>query len=97
MSKVILVTPLVLYEVCRSFVNSVVRQVHEDVIQVVLIWWFVFSGSHSTKTLFVEEDAKWVHSTQVNVDSQIKLKIVNKEWFVEVALHHIVLIRVKVF
>ena len=62
------------------FVDGVVREVHEEVIEVVLITfgieWLEFLCSKSNETLLVQKNLQWLATEDKNVQAKVKLKTV---------------------
>ena len=95
-AQVVLFAALVLNVVARRLVDRIVRQVHVEVVEVVLIGGTVLTSRQATEPLIVEKNSKRVHAREEHVNAQIKLELVDQEWLVEIPLHHVVLIRIEV-
>ena len=95
-AQVVLLAALVLNVVARRLVDRIVRQVHVEVVEVVLIGGTVLTGRQATEPLIVEENSERVHAREEHIDAQVELELIDQEWLVEVPLHHVVLIRIEV-
>ena len=60
---------------------------HERLLVVRLGWRLVASRTEAGKTLIAEEGLYRVKSRDYNVDSQVKLDTIEKQWAVQVPLH----------
>ena len=79
---------MVFHEVSRSFVDCIVSQVHEKVVQVGLSWSCVFLGCEAGQPFLEHKDTKWVYAEDEHINSQIELQVVYQVWFCHVALRH---------
>ena len=68
-------------------VDGIVCQVHECLLVVRLGWRLVASRAEAGKTLIAKESLNRVKSRDYNVDSQVKLNAIEKQWAVQVPLH----------
>lgn len=75
--------------VVAVFVDSVVCEVHEDVLEVALQWAFVRDSSESGKSFFVYENSKGADTVDKDVDSKIELQAIDEKRFVEVPLDNV--------
>ena len=82
MAKIIFVAAFVLDVVARKLIDSVVCQVHVQIVQIVLIRWSILARGQSAEALFVKENTERINTTQQNIDSQIELQFINEEWLV---------------
>ena len=96
-AQVVLLAALVLDVVARHLVDRVVRQVHVEVVEIVLVGRSILASGQSAKALLVEQDPERVDTAEQNVDPQVKLQLVDQEWLMQVALHNIVFIGIEVF
>ena len=95
--EIVFITALVLNVVTREFIYSVVRQVHVQVVKIILVGRSVFARCESAQAFLVEKDAQGVHTAQQHIDAQIELQLVYQEWLMEVSLDYVVLIWIEIF
>ena len=96
MTNGIIVFILILHEFTGSLIDCVVGQMHEQVIQVIVIGRNVLVSCESRETFVVHVYPKRIHSTQENVDSEIEFKSLDKIGLVEVSLNDIVIVGIHV-
>ena len=64
---------------------------HEVISEVLRVWHFIRHGGETGETLFVDVYAQWVNTIQQNVYAEIKLKAINEERLLNIALGDLVL------
>jgi len=80
-------------------VDSVVGQMHEQVLQVLLGWAHVLMRGEARQTFFEHEDAKGVNTQDEYINAQVELQAVDQVRFSHVALCNqvVAVFRVDVF
>jgi hypothetical protein len=89
-SHILPVFIFILNESICVFVDGIIRQVHTKVVQVAAHWRLVLLCRESCQALLVDEGAKGIETGDQDVDSQVKLQLVDEIRFVKVSLCHIV-------
>ena len=87
---------IILNEMLTIFVDSVVGQVHEKVVNVTLFGFYVRFGCKSGKTVFEKENTERIHPIKKNVYSKVKFQIIYQERIVEVSLSNVVFRRINI-
>ena len=90
MSDIILNIMLVVDEVGALFVYSVVREVHHDVLNVLLARFFVLLRGEPAEALLVDEDLEGPDTFEEDVDSHVEFEIVYEVGVHEVFLDYVV-------
>ncbi len=70
----VLVLILISLESIIVFIDGVVRQMHEQVVQVAFGRAYVFTCRKSSQTFLINKDPKWIYSIDQSIDTQIELK-----------------------
>ena len=65
---------------------------HEEIVQVAVVWSCVLLGGKPSKSFTEDENAKGVDSVDEHVNSEVKLEVVDKIWLVKVSLDDILLV-----
>ena len=81
-THLVLLAALVLDVVACRLIDGVVSEVHVEIAEVVLIWRPILASGQAAQPFFVEQNAQRVNSAQQNVDSQVKLQLVDQKWLV---------------
>lgn len=68
---------LILLESIVTLVDGIVRQVHEQVVDVGRLWPHVGLGGEAGNTFVMYVYAHWVDSIEQHVESQVILEVVN--------------------
>lgn len=77
-------------------VYRVVCQVHEHVAQVLLGWLLVRLGRETSHAFAEKVDLKWFNGEQKDIESTVKLKVIDQHWLLNVLLNDVVVIGVEV-
>ena len=88
MSLIIIFLILVLLKVVIVFVDSIVCEMHVQVVHVVIIRHLVLLSGESSKTPLMQIYAERVHTIEEGIDSQIKFKVVYQVGPLDVSLHN---------
>ena len=64
---------LVEYEVIAVFLNCVVRQMHEEVVQIVVLWAHILFSRKTSKALLVHKNSERVDTVDECVYSKVEL------------------------
>ena len=76
-------------KVARLLVDGVVGQVHEQIVEVFLLWRRVGLSGEPGQALLEHEDTQRVHAIDQHVDTQVKLQPFDQVRLRHVALGHI--------
>jgi hypothetical protein len=82
-----------LLKISRFFIDRVVGQVHEQIVEVAADRRLVNRSSKSCKTFFVYVYSQWLNACYKHIDPKVKLKSINQVGLVQVTLCYVVLIR----
>ena len=85
MPNILAVLSLIKLELLAEFVDRIVRQVHEDVLDVSIL--LVFVCCEAREAVVVEEDPERIDAGQKNIDSEIKLQPIDQERIPQVLLY----------
>ena len=77
--------------VCIIFVDGIVSKVDERIVE---CFQFVFLGGKACQAFPENKDSKWVHISDKNINTEVKLMFINKIWVLDILLHNKVLIGV---
>ena len=91
MPDVVIIDPLVLDKVLTFFVDSIVSQVHTEIVEVAAKWCDVLFGSKSGQSFLVQEHSDRNHGRDQEVDTQVELQVVDQIRLVEISLGDVVL------
>ena len=64
---------------------------HVQVFQIFTTWFFVFIGTKSSETLFVQIYSKWLDWIYKNIKSAIKFQSIDKKWLFNICLYNVVI------
>jgi len=64
---------------------------HKSVLQIIFIWYFIFSSAKSSHSFFAEKSYKRSKASYQHVKSQIKLQFINQQWILNILLYYILL------
>ena len=78
---------IVLDEFVRFFVDSVVGEVHEEVMLVVFIGFLVFVGRESHQPVLVKENLQRISRGYQDIEPQIELEPIDKQRLGEILLN----------
>lgn len=84
---IILLLVLVLLELIVKFVDSIVGEMHEEVIQIRAVRRLILFGSKPCNPLLMKVYPERIHSIEKSVNSQIELEIVHQIRSMKVSLH----------
>lgn len=76
------------YKVWTIFVERIVGEMHVEVIDVWLGWFFVCFCAESRKSFFVYINDQWIKGRDENIESEIKFLVPNEHRIREVLLHN---------
>ena len=91
MSNIVIVDSLVGDELLTIFVDSIVSQVHTEIIEIAAKRWNVLFGSKSGESFLVQEHSDRDHRRDQEVDTQVELQVVDQIGLVEISLGDVVL------
>ena len=86
MTLIVLILVLVLLKFTIELVDSVIRQMHVEVVEIRIIWWLIFFSSESSYPLLMDIDPKRVDSIEQNVDPEIEFEVIHQVRLVDVPL-----------
>ena len=85
MPDVVIIDPLVLDKVLTFFVDSIVSQVHTEIVEVAAKWCNVLFGSKSGQSFLVQEHSDRNHGRDQEVDTQVELQVVDQIRLVDIS------------
>ena len=91
MATTVIILVLIEDEIIWVLIDSIVSQVHEQIVNVIICRRYVFFSRESSKSFLVDEDSKWIDSIDETVNSQIEFKTVYQIRFSDVSLSYILL------
>ena len=91
MATTVIILVLIEDEIIWILIDSIVSQVHEQIVNVVICRRYVFFSRESSESFLVDEDSKWIDSIDETVNSQIEFKTVYQIRFSDVSLSYILL------
>lgn len=94
MASVVISATLVLLEFVRLLIDCVVRQVHEQIVQVAVVRSDVLRRGKSCQAFFVQKDSQRCDTRYQNIDSEVELESVYQVRLVKIPLANVMLLRV---
>ena len=92
----IVINSCVCDEVIRVLVDRIVRQMHIEIVEILLLRTYVGLCGESCESLFVDKNSEWFDTINEAIDTQVKLQIVNKVRLCHVALGNKLVTRLEV-
>ena len=86
--------PRILHKILVMLVYRIVRQMHIQIVNVAVIWLFIFFGRNAHEPIFEHKNSQRIHSIQQRVDSQIEFLVVNHVRIRNVSLRNYMFTRI---
>ena len=74
------------FEPLRILIQREISQMHIQILDIVVIWFFVIVCAESSKTLVAKICLNWINASDEDVNTAVELLLVENEWVVYVPL-----------